>query len=122
MEAILTKPRAVERAIERACQYAEKNGVPLTLERVAACLGVRRETIRRLAERSEFAGRDEERVCRALREAYLRCNADLIEVMMTKSNTSAVMLARDNFGYDEKGESAAVTEPVVFVGEGEMAP
>lgn len=123
MEAdILKKPRAVEAAIEQAMSYARENQVPLTLERVAACVGVRRETIRQLAERTTFADAGERRVCRALREAYLRCNADLIEVMMTKSNTSATMLARDNFGYGEKEVSAEAAEPVVFVGEGEIAP
>ena len=121
MEEILAKPRAVERAIEEAMRYARENAIPLTLERVAACVGVRRETIRHMAEKTVFANSGEKRVCEALRRAYLQCNADLIEVMMTKSNNSAAMLARDNFGYGER-DALETAAPVVFVGEEEMAP
>ena len=111
----------MEKAIQKAIHYARENAVPLTLERVAACVGVRRETVRRMAEKTEFANKNEKRVCEALRSAYLQCNADLIEVMMTKSNNSAAMLARDNFGYGER-DAAEATAPVVFVGEGDIAP
>ena len=41
--------------------------------------------------------------------------------MMTKSNNSAAMLARDNFGYGER-DALETAAPVVFVGEEEMAP
>lgn len=117
---ILRRPKAVEEAIRRAEMYARETGVPLTLERVAACLGVSREVIRRLAEKEDPSG-DERRVCEALRKVYLRCNADLIESLMTKNNSGTAMLARSNFGY---GEASAVPtgEPVIFVGEEELAP
>lgn len=120
---ILRNPRAVETAIRQATSYATENQVPLTLERVAACVGVSRETVRQYAEKTAFADATERRVCRALRGAYLQCNAALIEVIMTKSNNSgAAMLAKNNFGYGERVENESGTEPVVFVGEEEIAP
>lgn len=117
---ILRRPKAVEEAIRRAETYAREAGVPLTLERVAACLGVNREVIRRLAEQENPADNCERRVCEALRGVYLRCNADLIESLMTKNNSGTAMLARSNFGYGE--ETAVQGEPVVFVGERDLAP
>lgn len=120
---ILRNPRAVEAAIAQATAYASDNQVPLTLERVAACVGVSRDTVRQYAEQTAFADATERRVCGALRRAYLQCNAALIEVIMTKSNNSgAAMLAKNNFGYGERTETESGAEPVVFVGEEEIAP
>ena len=62
-------PRFVREGIAQARRLAEDRGVPLTLERVAACLGIGRERLRELAA---AAGRTraERETAALLRQVY----------------------------------------------------
>lgn len=115
---ILRRPKAVEEAIRRAETYAREAGVPLTLERVAACLGIGRERLRQLATAPAGPARSEREVAALLRQVYLDCNAALIEELVAcrSSHGGALLLAKNDFGYTDKGDAAAA-EPVCFVGE-----
>ena len=110
-------PRFVREGIAQARRLAEDRGVPLTLERVAACLGIGRERLRELAA---AAGRTraERETAALLRQVYLDCNAALIEELIAcrSSHGGAMLLAKNDFGYTDKGDGAAA-EPVCFVGE-----
>ncbi len=109
----------VEQALASARAYAAEKGVPLTLERVAARLGLSREEVRRLATAPPPAARGQRRIAALLRQVYLDCNADLIDELMAckSSHGGALLLAKNDFGYTDKGEIAATVMPVQFVGE-----
>lgn len=111
-------PRQVREGIDEAKRLAEDRGVPLTLERVAACLGIGRERLRQLATASAGPARSEREVAALLRQVYLDCNAALIEELVAcrSSHGGALLLAKNDFGYTDKGDAAAA-EPVCFVGE-----
>jgi len=112
-------PERVETAIHQARQRAEERGVPLTLERVAACLGIDRDRLRQLATGPVTGSRAEQEAAQRLRQVYLDCNAALIEELMAckGSHSGAMLLAKNDFGYTDKAEAAAGIPPVRFVGE-----
>ncbi|MBQ8752267.1 MAG: hypothetical protein IJZ13_04095 [Clostridia bacterium] len=117
-ERIKLTPGRVEEAIVRARARAEERGVPLTLERVAACLGIDRDRLRQLATGPITGSRAEQAAAERLRQVYLDCNAALIEELMAckGSHSGAMLLAKNDFGYTDKAE-AAPAPPVRFVGE-----
>ena len=118
-ERIKLTPGRVEEAIVRARARAEERGVPLTLERVAACLGIDRDRLRQLATGPITGSRAEQAAAERLRQVYLDCNAALIEELMAckGSHSGAMLLAKNDFGYTDKVEVAAGMPPVRFVGE-----
>ena len=71
----------VETAVAQARRFAAEKGVPLTLERVAAQLGVSREEVRHLAT-SPTQGRRYQKITALLKQVYLDCNADHIDELM----------------------------------------
>lgn len=112
-------PEQVEEAIRQARAWAEERGVPLTWERVAACMGIDRERLRKLATGAAEGSRVRREAIGRLRRIYLDCNATLIEELMASkgSHSGALLLAKNDFGYTDKGETAVGTQPVRFVGE-----
>lgn len=112
-------PRRVAEAIAQARSFAEERHIPLTLERVAACLGIDRDRLRELATMPVGSRRQEREIAALLRQVYLDCNAALIEELMAckSSHGGAMLLAKNDFGYTDKGEPIGTHEPVRFVGE-----
>ena len=111
----------VETAVAQARRFAAEKGVPLTLERVAAQLGVSREEVRHLAT-SPPQGRRYQKITALLKQVYLDCNADLIDELMAckSSHGGALLRAKNDFGYTDKGEVTVGFVPVQFVGEDRM--
>ena len=74
----------------------------------------------RLRELAAAAGRTraERETAALLRQVDLDCNAALIEELIAckSSHGGAMLLAKNDFGYTDKGDGAAA-EPVCFVGE-----
>lgn len=112
-------PRRVAEAITQARRFAEERHIPLTLERVAACLSIDRDRLRELATASVAKSKKEQEIAAQLKQVYLDCNAALIEELMAckSSHGGAMLLAKNDFGYTDKGEPIAAHEPVRFVGE-----
>ncbi|MBQ2781542.1 MAG: hypothetical protein IJF42_08335 [Clostridia bacterium] len=110
-----------EAAVTAARQYAVEKGVPLTLERVAAQLGVSRADVRRWAT-APPTGRRHQKTAALLKQVYLDCNADLIDELMAckSSHGGALLLAKNDFGYTDKGEVTVGFVPVQFIGEDRM--
>lgn len=121
-QSVLQDARRVKLAIGSARDYAESRGVPITLERLAVCLGVCSRQI------LEFAGSDEDELDDASRKSQallcMACEeiaAAHVEHGMTKGNNSTmdVLMLKTHFGYGDKAESepAESGPAVVFVGE-----
>jgi hypothetical protein len=109
----------VAAAIAEAKAHAAEKGVPLTLERVAARLGFSRDELRLWATAPPTKVRRHREAAALLRQVYLDCNADLIDELMAckSSHGGALLLAKNDFGYTDKGEVAVSVAPVQFVGE-----
>ena len=120
-------------AIDAARKYAEEKGVPLTVERIAACLGVGRPCVKEYAELQPFgalsadeyeylnktlqrvlAGEaipediDEQTLSAMLiRKVYGECCADLAEFGLTKAEkqqASVIFQQKNNYDYVDKVE------------------
>lgn len=120
-ETTIRTVRQVRRALEDAKATAHERGLPLTPERLAACLGLSRKTLLQYVEGSLQAESPSERtraeVQRLLAQAWCDCNAELAEELLKPgSHSGAVFLGKNNFGYADKAEPHANAD-VTFVGE-----
>ncbi len=111
-------PQQVEEALARAAAYAAENKVPLTVERLAAELGMSVTALRRyLAEdyRPPAGGRE---AVEAVRRAAQQATASVVEYALTRGSSANMhmMYLKQYAGYGD-GETAAPTEPVIFRGE-----
>lgn len=120
----------IEAAIRRAKDYAETQGVPLTVERLAAEMDMDLALFRRvLAEQT--GGKSKSMVAKiaAIQKAGGEATASVMEHAMQRgtSPNMHILYLKNHAGYDmEKGKSgreeAGPTEgPVVFVGEEEIS-
>lgn len=117
--------RQVRLAMEQARSAADARGLPLTPERLAACLGMSRQTLLRYIEGELQADspsvHTQEKVQAMLQQAWWDCNAELAEELLKPgSHSGAVFLGKNNFGYADKAE-AVHTVDVTFVGEADIA-
>ena len=123
---VLTDPSRVAGAIERARQSAAERKVPLTMERVAACLEVEPWEIRaaiiqakssrgRKSSAQKKAGRELEAVC-------ADCRAFLVEQGLSRSSSAVmpIFCLRTHFGYTDRPEEKE-TAPAAVYFEGEDA-
>ncbi len=111
----------VNKALLSARQIAADNKLPLTVERIAACLGISRKRllayIRDEVEDPEITPRKREKIHGILWQAFCDCEAELAEEMLKPgSHTGAVFLGKNNFGYLDREEREADIS-VTFVGE-----
>lgn len=124
-EPVIRSTGQVKRAWQQARAIATERGIPLTPERIAACLGISRQTLQRYRDGSLEADSPSElvraRVQDMLQKIWCECNAELAEELLRPgSHSGAVFLGKNNFGYADKAESAAVHE-VIFIGEDQIA-
>ena len=112
----------VESALHEARAYAEEHGVPLTLERVAVCLGISRGRLIEYAERYEPVNEDEEAVQRAIKGVYAECNASMMEHGLVKGNSPImpIFALKANYGYNDRPENDAVSVNVTITGEHDL--
>lgn len=111
--------------IEQAKQIAESRDVPLTIERIAAQLGMDLETVHRILEgsyplNSKLSRKKAELLCRAGEEA----TASVVEHAMRRGSSANMhmLYLRNNAGYDrERKEKIDGFPPVVFVGEEDIS-
>lgn len=120
-EATIRNDRQVRRALEKARVMARERELPLTPERIAACLGISRARLQEYIEGTRQAehpsGLIRERVQALLAQAWRDCNAELAEELLRPgSHSGAVFLGKNNFGYTDKAEPPGHGD-VVFVGE-----
>ena len=111
----------VNKALLSARQIAADNKLPLTVERIAACLGISRKRllayIRDEVEDPEITPRKREKIHGILWQAFCDCEAELAEEMLKPgSHTGAVFLGKNNFGYLDR-EERETDISVTFVGE-----
>lgn len=117
----LDKADEVERAVAAARDYAQENGAPLTMERLACSLGIDKETLRALAEeRDGVPVRTTARTRRLLRRACDEACASVLEHGMRKggSPVMAMFLCKNDHGFSER--EAAL--PVIIRGEEAIDP
>lgn len=114
--------KRVREAISEAEAIASKNGVPLTVERLAACLGMSREEfVGYVHARPAVLSNSEFRIRRLLCDQYNRIGAALAEELMKSgSHTGAVFLGKNNFGYTDKADVKADLS-IAFTGETELS-
>ncbi len=120
-EATIRNDRQVRRALEKARVMARERELPLTPERIAACLGISRARLQEYIEGTRQAehpsGLVRGRVQALLAQAWRDCNAELAEELLRPgSHSGAVFLGKNNFGYTDKAEPPEHGD-VVFVGE-----
>ena len=121
---ILGDPERVKQAVEEARQFAREQKVPLTMERLAACLGVDPEDIRRAVERFKGCGgraaRKQKAAGKLLEEVSAECRAILMEQGLARSSSPVMPIfgLRANFGYTDKPAPEDASAPAVrFEGE-----
>lgn len=117
MARILRDKRRILSAIDEARRYAAENGVPMTIERIAACLGVDREKLLAC-----IRGDDEEAppgIVRTLRAAWDECAASLVEQGMTRGGnaTMAMFALKCDHGYNDRPDREPSHVVVHFEGE-----
>ncbi|HHV51751.1 MAG TPA: hypothetical protein GXX54_08690 [Clostridiales bacterium] len=116
---VLFDAKRVKEAIDAARAFAESKGVPMTVERLAVCLGVSsRQLIKFVLEEDE----PEEGLREShsqLRLAFDEIAACHIEHGMTKGNNPSmdIFMLKSNLNYREKGEPPVQNTAVVFFGE-----
>ncbi|HIW74466.1 MAG TPA: hypothetical protein H9684_09085 [Firmicutes bacterium] len=121
LPAALTDPERVNEAIERAKRSAAERKVPLTVERLAACLQVEPADIRE-AVRQAKAGRggrsSRRRAGEALKEVCAECRAVLMEQGLARSSSPVLPMfgLKVHFGYTDRPEEDGVPS-VRFEGE-----
>ena len=116
----------IQRAIDKAKKYAQKQGVPLTAERLAAELEMDLVYFRRVVDGSiEDDSRGMMAKVALIQRAFGEATASVMEHAMKRGSSPNmhILYLKNNAGYDpEKGEKSGKTdhssaEPVVFVGE-----
>ena len=114
--------RRVKDAIAAAENIAAENGVPLTVERLAACLEMSREDlVTYVRSEPSVLTPSEARIRRLLCAAYQRIGAALAEELMKSgSHTGAQFLGKNNFGYTDKSDVKADLN-IAFTGETELS-
>lgn len=107
-------PEQINDAIARAREYADKKGVPLTLERLAATLGVTRETLSEYVK--EYSSTHNEGA-EALKRAAAECTASVMEHGMVRGNSPImpIFYLKNNAGYRDRVEQET-THRVTFIG------
>lgn len=112
----------VTAAIERASEYAAAHKVPLTVERLAAELGLSVTALRRyLREEYEPPARARA-VVEAVRRAADEATASVMEYALTRgtSPNMHMMYLKQYAGYGEREATAEAGATVVFRGEDEI--
>ena len=118
------QPKTIRAALDQARAIADSRGLPLTPERIAACLGISRQQFLHLAEHGvedpSLSPGVRHRIHRMLWQAYWDCSAELAEELLKPgSHSGAVFLGKNNFGYtDRMAQDADVS--VQFVGEDDI--
>ena len=107
-------PEQINDAIARAREYADSKGVPLTLERLAATLGVTRETLSEYVK--EYSSTHNEGA-ETLKRAAAECTASVMEHGMMRGNSPImpIFYLKNNAGYRDKVEQET-THRVTFTG------
>lgn len=108
----------VEDAMAVARQYAEAHGVPVTLERLAVCLGVGAKEIPAYISRGESSDMDEEiAIGEALKKARAECQAAMMEHGLGRGNNPVmpIFALKANYGYNDKPEGETSRLLVQFV-------
>lgn len=107
-------PEQINDAIARAREYADNKGVPMTLERLAATLGVERGT---LWEYIKDYGDTHTPGVDALKRAAAECTASVMEHGMTRGNSPImpIFYLKNNAGYRDKIDQET-THRVTFTG------
>ncbi len=118
----------IRQAIERAKAYAVQQGVPLTVERLAAELDMDLPLFHRVVEGLELdGGRSAALKTAAIQRASSEATASVMEHAMQRGSSPNMhmLYLKNNAGYDldksGKGQKPAAdaggSPPVVFVGE-----
>ena len=123
-EPFLRSVALVNKGLSEARRIAADNKLPLTIERIAACLGISRKRllayIRDEVEDDAVDAKKRARIHKILWQAFCDCEAELAEEMLKPgSHTGAVFLGKNNFGYLDREERDADII-VTFVGEENM--
>ena len=120
----------IEDAIGRAKNYAETQGVPLTVERLAAEMDMDLALFRRVLQvTTEGKSKSMAAKIAAIQKAGGEATASVMEHAMRRgtSPNMHILYLKNHAGYDvEKGktgreETGPAAEPVVFVGEEDIA-
>ncbi|MCI8554814.1 MAG: hypothetical protein HFJ80_07725 [Clostridiales bacterium] len=114
--------RRVQTAVREAKAFAEEKKVPLTIERLAAFLGVSRMELLEELERKE--GDDEigrEKARALLRRTCAEAVASVVEFGLLKGNTPTMTMfyLKSNAGYRERMEKERPPD-ICFYGEEEL--
>ena len=111
---IIRDADTVRKAVLDAKSYAQERGIPLTIERIAFCLGVTRDTLRGIADGDED---EPDTVVRAVAAAIGESVAEVMEYGLTKGVTAAmpVFYLKSNAGYNDKGEASQDIATVIFI-------
>ena len=114
----------VRAALDQARAIADSRGLPLTPERIAACLGISRQQFLHVVENGvddpDVSPTARIRIHRMLWQAFCDCSAELAEELLKPgSHSGAVFLGKNNFGYSDRSDREADVS-VQFVGEDEI--
>lgn len=116
---VLFDEKRVKEAIDAARVFAETKGVPMTVERLAVCLGVSSRHIIKFVLEEDEPEEGLRESHRLLRLAFDEIAACHIEHGMTKGNNPSmdIFMLKSNLNYREKGEPSVQNTAVVFFGE-----
>ena len=109
--------------IEKARSIAQERGKALTLERVAACVGLDHRELARYPFNEITDEEEREAAVEAVKKVVLECRADLADNLLTQGNNGgSIFLAVNNHGYKNTNDSSVnVTVRVpVFGGEDKL--
>lgn len=101
-----------------ARQYAETHGVPVTLERLAVCLGIGAKEINEYIARGDNGGNaGEVEIADALKMAKAECQAAMMEHGLERGNSPImpIFALKANYGYNDKPEGDTARLLVQFV-------
>ncbi len=120
-EPYLRSVQKVNKGLAAAREMAAQHKLPLTIERIAACLGISRKRllayIHDEVDDPETNAKRRAKIHGILWQAFCDCEAELAEEMLKPgSHTGAVFLGKNNFGYLDREERDADIS-VTFVGE-----
>lgn len=109
----------VKQAINSARAFAESKGVPMTVERLAVCLGVSSRCLLKFALSEDEPEENLKESYRLLRLALDEIAACHIEHGMTKGNNPSmdIFMLKSNLNYRDKTEQSVQNTAVVFFGE-----
>ena len=109
----------VQAAIRKSRTFAEEKKVPITIERLAAFLGVGRIELLDEMDRSlDNDGEERKKVQALLRKTCAEAVASVVEFGLLKGNTPTMTMfyLKSNAGYSEKAEEEKLPD-VYFYGE-----